>query len=173
MLSSNPKVPFLKENLSWNRMGPHVPLWFRERLKRIDPDIVIQFIPPRSSKNPRGCNPQSHPEGVWDVCKRIGGSSWLHPRAVFSLVDMYGRFAVPTERTVSLIRQCWYAHRNNCLDRIERIMEDSLRQFNSARVVNSREHMRQALSRFASLAFGRQWQNRVSLNRDLPKVESK
>ena len=164
MLASKAKVPFIKENLGWNNQGPHIPLWFRAKLKQIDKDIVVQFIPPRSEKNPRGCNPASHPNGVWDVCKRLAGSHWLHPRAVFSLVDLHGQFSMPTPKTLRLIRSCWYAHRNNDMARIERVMEDSLRMFNRARAEKSRDRMREALSRFASNAFSRQWQNRVSLN---------
>lgn len=164
MLTKSPKVPFLKVDPAWNALGPPVPLWFKEQLKQVDKDIVLQFIPPISRTNPRGCNPKIHPNGVWDICKKMGDSHYLHPRCVYSLTDMEGNHCQPTPKTYKLIRTAWAYHRRNQTDRLQRVMEDSLRRINSVRRSKQRDQLANALHDFACKAFSKQWQNRVRVD---------
>lgn len=87
----------------WNAMGPHVPLFFRVALKRIDPQLVLQFIPPWS-KDSEGIDPYRHPDGVWIVCRRLRRTGWLFKRWVIGLNDHFGQYCPPGRDVLDLIR---------------------------------------------------------------------
>lgn len=148
-------------------MGPPVPLWFKRRLKSLDPRLRLQFIPPQSAREPRGVPRDAFPRGVWDICRVLRKSGRLHPVAVWSLVDRHGNYAAPGMDTIRLLRLAYYLHRRNQLHLLERQMDDSIQEMNQAACVRSSGRLRNAMGRYMSLYGSRQWQNRVYLRRDI------
>lgn len=162
----------LRPDPAWNRLGPPIPLWFRRQLARIDPGLVLQYIPPRTGRWPRGVNRDVYPWGVWDVCKRLPRTGLLHPRAVWSLADEQGWYSPPGPDTIKLIRMAYSLHRRGQMDKLERVFEDSLIAINRAREEKSVARMRDAMLKHCSARFDRQWDNRVYFRRDAKTPKS-
>lgn len=87
----------------WNRMGPPLPAWFRRRIRRIDPQLVMQFLPP-STQVARGSNPMVYPDGVWAICRRMRRTRFLFKTWVYALRDADGKYAPPDMKLVRMIR---------------------------------------------------------------------
>ncbi len=155
----------MRPRSDWNRRGPHVSLWFRLRLKALDPALVLQFVPPRSPRDPRGVPHETYPRGVWDICRVLPKSGLLHPVAVWSLVDVYGDYASPGPDTLRLlIRAMWY-HRQGLMHLMEAMLENSMESMRSAKALRSKELLVRAMGKYMSLYGSRQWQNRVYMKR--------
>lgn len=157
-----------RKRQDWNRRGPHVPLWFRRRLKQLDPKMVLQFMPPRSHRDPRGVPSQTFPNGVWDICRRLPKSGLLHPVAVWSLTDKFGNYAVPGTDTLRLLRRAMYYHRQGQMHKLEILLENAFQEIHDAKVRKSRDDLVNAMRRFLNIRGSRQWQNRVYLRREPP-----
>jgi len=100
---------FMPIRHDWNRMGFPLPAWFRRRLKRIDPKLTLQYIPP-SDADPRGCNRYEYPAGIWAICHRLRRTGFLHKRWTFALVDRSGNYRPPDGFLCKLLvyaRNCW------------------------------------------------------------------
>lgn len=149
----------------WNRLGPPVSLWFRKQLERIDPKLVLQFLPVRSMKNPRGVPPNLFPGGVWDICIRLPRSGYLSPVAVWSLVDAEGNFAPPGADTVHLIKKAYAFHRNQQTERFEAEMDRSIQNLKRSRASESKNVMVQCMSEYMKVSMWnrRQWGNRIQV----------
>lgn len=156
----------------WNLKGPAVPSWFRRALKRIDPNWVLQFIPPKEYEHDEGVNPDIYPHGVWDICYRLPRTRFLHPRVVFSLADPKGNFSSPSPRTLRLLRQAKLFHRRGQSKRLEETLDRALVEANAARCQRSENRLREALAKYCSVRFGRQFTNRVYLRNDAPRETS-
>lgn len=158
----------------WNRQGPSVPLWFRRSLTRIDPRLTLQFIPPRSEREPKGVDPTMCPTGCWNICRRLPRSKLLHPIAVWSLTDMDGRFAPPGPDTIQMIRLAYVFHRKGRTFQLEEELDSALQRWNMTnRIAPSEKKFRDRTAKLTSIVCGRQWDNRVHLKRggkfDLPQ----
>jgi hypothetical protein len=160
------KETFLRIRPDWNRMGPPVPLWFRKRVEKLG--FTLQFIPPRSIYHPRGVNPDMYPGGVWDICKRLRRSKFLHPRVVFSLADSGGNYVRPCMETWRILRYALYLQRMNRMEELEDMMDRSIADYQQAIAGGERERFHNCMQKFCSLHMGRQWQNRVRI-RDVEK----
>ena len=158
----------LRVNPAWNRLGPHVPLWFRRRLKELDPRLFLQFLPPRSARHPRGVTPGIYPRGVWDICRRLPRSRWLHPIAVWSLADSMGNYAAPGIDTLRMLKLAVKYRRQGLARRLEDAMDKTLVQLKIAKADRSSAQLHKALARYCSIKGRRQWTNRVSLRRETP-----
>lgn len=147
----------------WNRQGPPVSLWFRKRIKQIDSRLTLQFIPVRSTRNPRGVPPNLFPGGVWDVCIWLPQSGYLSPVAVWSLVDSGGNFASPGADTVRLLRKAYALKRNQQSQRLEAELDRSLLDCKRAQAAKSQNAMVNAMSSYLSVSMRdrRQWENRI------------
>jgi len=152
----------------WNRRGPHVPVWFLRRLRRLDPRLVLQFTPPRSLKDPRGVPPRIYPNGIWDICKRMRRSGFLHPVATWSLADSEGYYAPPGANTLKLLGTAMKLHRAGRSKVLEDKMDRALEEINSAQEARSVERLHSALQKFISFRGSRQWNNRVFLRKEIP-----
>jgi len=121
-------------------MAPtQLPLWFRLGVKRVDPRLVLQYIPPQS-KDPRGCPDRFYPQGVWYVCgklRRNGG--WISKRAVFPLADPEGNPLRPTQSLLRLLRVARNERRRRGVNRIEQAVENAIDASARAREEKSRE----------------------------------
>lgn len=145
-----------------------MPLWFRRRLGKIDKRLVLQYLPPRSLREPRGVNPEVYPNGVWDVCRKIKGGR-LHPVAVWSLADDQGNYAPPRMDTIRLLHRAYGYHRMNRMDKMYRMLEDALEECRLAKIARSKERMMVAMDRYLKVFGERQFQNRVFMRREVPK----
>ena len=104
----------------WNALGPKLPPWFRRRLKRIDPKLVLQFMPPRWF-TPGGADPAQYPFGVWAICRRLPGTTgWLLKKWVWNLADQHGRYQDPGMDTIEIIRMARDLARSGQHDVLER-----------------------------------------------------
>lgn len=162
------------QNHAWNRMGPHVPVWFRKRLRMIDPHLVLQFTPPRCPEKDqwRGVPENIYPHGVWDICYKLPLSGALHPVAVWSLADSNGNFALPGNDTLKLLRAAVYLHRRRQGRKLEAMMDRAIQQAKSLRESASAERVHQAYQQLYRLRGRRQWNNRVYMRRDAPHAIS-
>jgi len=119
----------------WNRRGPYVPRWFRRHLKRIDPLLTLQFIPPARTQGD-GINPARHPQGVWAICRRLRRTKFLFKRWTFSLSDRYGRLTIPTMDMIHVIAK---AHRLWRQGQAHQVEEQFDRTMDSLRKTRSQE----------------------------------
>lgn len=158
------------QNRSWNRMGPHVPVWFQRRLRRIDPHLVLQFTPPRCPEKDqwRGVPANIYPHGVWDVCYKLPLTGALHPVAVWSLADSNGNFALPGCDTLKLLRTAVYLHRKRQGRKLEAMMDRAMKHAQSLKASDSTARVHNAYQRLYSLQGRRQWNNRVYMRREAP-----
>jgi len=143
--------------------APYVPAWFRRRLKRIDKRLTLRYFPP-ASPTQKGVPAHIYPNGVWDIANCLP-SGKLHPVAVWSLADDQGNYAPPGVDTLNLIRQAMYLRKKNQMVKLEQAFEDVMEEARVAHAARSKEGLQEALEKFASLRFGRQWNNRVSMSR--------
>lgn len=146
-----------------NVSAPHIPSWFRCRLKRIDRRLTLRYYPPRSP-GVEGVPAHLYPRGVWDITHRLP-SGRLHPVAVWSLADDRGNYAPPGMDTLNLIRQAMYHRRKNQMEKMEQAFERAMEEARAAHAVKSKERLKAAIAKFCSLHLDRQWNNRVSLSR--------
>jgi hypothetical protein len=93
---------FMPERRDWQNIGPVIPTWFRARLRRIDPQLVLQYIPPVTT-HPDGVNAVLFPRGVVALCRRLHRTRLLHKTWVLSLADEQGRYQAPTPGLVRLL----------------------------------------------------------------------
>ncbi len=162
------KETFLKVNAAWNALGRrYLSARFRKRFEALFGKLgfVLQFIPPRSLLHPRGVNPEIYPLGVWDVCKRLTRSRFLHPRVVWSLADTEGRPSPPGPDTLRLIRTALFLQRNDRVEEIEETIDKSIRQIKRAGAEKNEAAMRAMLKRYSSAYGTRQWTHKVSMKR--------
>ena len=135
----------------------------------LNPRLVLQFTPPKSERTDwKGVSPALYPNGVWDICNRLRKTGFLHPVAVWSLTDSNGRFAQPGMDTIKLLRTALRICRKRGTEKLERMMDDSIMEINKARETKSVARLHNALQRHAGRFNGRQWNNRVSMRREVP-----
>ena len=127
----------------WNSIGPRLPAWFRIRLQRIDPRLVLQFIPPRTLDCTDGVDPIQFPGGVWVICRRMRSSGWLFKRWIWSLLDKNGCYLEPGADTIDMIRLARDLWRRNNLDVLERRFDDAVEATKVESQKRSRAHMRE------------------------------
>lgn len=117
---------FMRRRPDWNRMGPRLPLWFRLRLKRVDPKLVLQYVPPKS-KDAKGLPDARFPNGAWYICGRLRHNRhWISKRAVFVLTDQQGRLAAPSHELIRVLRMARNERRNQGVDTLEVRFEASV-----------------------------------------------
>ena len=128
----------------WNSSGPRLPAWFRLKLARIDPKLVPQFIPPMTV-DVAGVDPGQFPHGVWVICRRMRGTGWLLKRWIWSLSDGQGRYQEPGWDTIEVLRLARDLWRRDCVDAMERQMDDAIESVKSNGVRRSREQLKEHL----------------------------
>jgi len=136
----------MEPNRAWNRLGPKLPAWFRLRLRRIDPQLALQFMPPREV-DADGLDPVQYPEGAWVVCRRMRGTRWLVKRWVVALTDNYGRYCEPGLDMCAMIRMARDLWRQNRMDVLEDVLDTSIQRLRSARVAESRKMLAERIQR--------------------------
>lgn len=150
----------------WNVKGPQVAPWFRRALARLDKRLVLQFVPARRIGQKGGMNAKMFPKGAWIICRRLRRSRYLHPAAVWSLVDDAGNPASPGADTIRVLRIAMAYHRNNQWDRLERLVDDFCTGMNTRKQDQSMNMFRAKMKQAASILGSRQWNNRVFLRRE-------
>ena len=166
------KAGLLKPDPVWNRFGPPIPLWFKRQLKWIDPELVLQFIPPHYTTEDgsvRGVPPELYPFGVWSICKKLKRTGLLHPRTVWCLADLNGVYSPPGPDTIRILRLAYNLQRRGNMDKLETMMDESIAGLNQARCERSLAKLQQNLQKFCSVTCDRQWSNRVIMRRDIPR----
>lgn len=118
----------LRDNLmparrDWNRMGPHISGWFRRKLRALDRNLALQFIPPSGPGHwAWGVNPKLYPEGAWIVCRKLRRTGLLLKHWTHCLHQPYAKWAPPTNVHLKLIRRA----RDLARQRRLYVMEESL-----------------------------------------------
>lgn len=131
----------MPERRDWNAMGPPLPVWFRTYIEEIDPDLVLQFVPP-SSFAKGGCCPKQHPFGVWAICRRMNATGWLCKRWVYSMTQPNGAPLVPTRDLVELLIRARDLWRKGQLDQLEDRFDRAMQEKRNEAVQQSKERMR-------------------------------
>ena len=116
---------YMRRRRDWNRIGHKVPLWFRLALRRIDHRLTLQFIPPRSAKNPDGV-PSAWTHGAWYVCARIKRSQWLARRAVFVLISEDGKTLPPDRQLLRVLKHARMLRKHGDLDSLDKQYEEKM-----------------------------------------------
>jgi len=110
----------------WNAIGPRLPLWFTKRLKRIDAQLTLQYMPPRSSRHPDGVDPTLLPSGAWVICRRMPRTGWLFKQWVYSLADAKGNTVMPTMDLLKMINMAYRLWRRGKGTEMERMLDDAI-----------------------------------------------
>jgi hypothetical protein len=126
----------------WNCQGPRLPAWFRKALKKVNPKLCMQFIPPRRMFEDRGTNPERYPHGVWTICRKpFRTSRLMFKRWTWNLSDSFGRYQPPGRDTITFLRLAEKLHRSNDGDVLEDEFMRTLDELNTARTEKSREEL--------------------------------
>ena len=153
----------------WNRMGPPIPCWFRVALRKFDPSLALQFVPPwsalTSGDRHKGMNDQEFPYGGWHICRRLKRTGWLHKLAVYSLMDRQGRYAPPTRDLMKILRWAKHLWCSREYHKMEDMLDRSLDEINREKVRCSKEQLQEKVHKYLSLAGNRQFSNRVFYSR--------
>lgn len=93
-------------NKAWNRMGPRISSWFKKKLKGIDENLFLQFLPPcEPGQRGQGIDSRFFPDGCWVVAKRLHRSGMLIKRWVCHLQSPGEKFQQPGNDILRLIRR--------------------------------------------------------------------
>lgn len=109
----------------WNRRGPAIPAWWRRKLKRIDPSLRLQFMPPADPcAIDEGVNRAMFPQGCWVICRRLRRSRMLLKQWVWCLTNPGEPIRPPGMSVLRLIahaRNLWRQRRMGELeDKLDR-----------------------------------------------------
>ena len=116
---------FMPVRRDWNAMGSPIPAWFRRRLATLDPNLALQYMPPRSV-DPAGVDENRYPQGIWAICYRLGRTRWLAKQWVYGMVDDGGRYCPPDGRLVRLLAAAIRASRRHQRDKLARWFDQHL-----------------------------------------------
>ena len=111
----------------WNRMGPQLPLWFQRQIKRVDPRLCLQFVPPKSEEIPDG-GPTKWKNGAWHICSEIPRSRWLARRSVFVLVEQNGEIIEPDHELIPILLHARRLRRNCQIGALDELYEQQVDQ---------------------------------------------
>lgn len=115
----------------WNRAGPPVPAWFRWQLKRIDPQLYLQFMPP-DTQDSDGVNARMFPRGVWAICRLMKRSGMLLKRWTWHLADSKGNYSPPDGATVAILQYAYDCYRAGVNDGFEEKLDSHMTALKSA-----------------------------------------
>jgi hypothetical protein len=135
------KLMFMDPRPDWNRMGPRLPAWWRAALKRIDPQLDMQFMPPVSPSVPDGVDVRKYPHGVWVVVRKLRFSRLLHKTWVWCLTDELGNYRPPGKDGLRLIAAAYRMFRTRSQDKLERVFDRSLAELKSARSSETKDRL--------------------------------
>ncbi len=151
----------LRRRPDWNRCGPHVPLWFHRRLRWLSRSLVIQYTPARSLQNPQGVPVGICPEGMVSIFFQLPRSKFLHPTAIWSLVDERNRYKPPTIQDFRNLETAWYLYRARRVPEFLKKMEELTSLIEKAKEDDSKDDMIHWLGELARAWCDRQWTNRA------------
>jgi hypothetical protein len=140
------KSSVMQERRDWNAMGPKLPVWFREFLEEIDPDLVLQFVPPRPFAK-GGCDPTQHPFGVWAICRRMPQTGWLFKRHVFDLSTPQGLPCPPTRDLCEMLLHSRGLWRTGKLDQLESLFDRAMAAKQRSAVEASRARLHERIEK--------------------------
>lgn len=104
----------------WNRLGPHIPCWWKLRLRRIDPQLALQFMPAADPGHyDEGIDRRFFPNGVWVICRKLKRSGLLFKQWVWSLTRPNEPWRPPGYDVLRLIHMSRNLHRHHRLHEIE------------------------------------------------------
>jgi len=155
----------MPERPEWNKLGPPVPLWFKLQLKRLDPTLHLQFLPPSNWVEPGLCrhamNWLEFPLGGWQICRKLKRVGWLHRLCVWSLMDRFGRYTPPDWETVVVLRYARNLWRNGLFTKLEDDLDETLTRIQKNKADASFDALLDALDKFVALQGRREFTNRV------------
>jgi len=125
----------------WNKMGRRLPLWFRRRLRRIDPLLTLQFVPP-DTKDPEGVPAVRFPEGVWYICARVPRARrWLAKRVIFPMALPGGQQILPSYELLRTLRTGRLDRKKRGINRLEKRFQEQMAEFTREKEKASREEL--------------------------------
>lgn len=142
--SSRFREYLMPERKDWNMVGPHIPDWFMERLPEIDPDLVLQFIPPDTFTED-GCNSDQFPLGVLAICRKLPQTGWLFKRWVYGLFDKDGLPVPPSWPLLNTLRIAHFDHVNHNAGRLERQLDRYCHQLKTEKTTKSKNRLRERI----------------------------
>lgn len=119
----------LRENLmcaneGWNRQGPHIPAWFKRKLRAIDPTLVLQYMPPAPpERSEDGVNCDIFPNGAWFICRRLPRSRMLLKRAAWCMTNPGCDRPSATRIALKMIRRARNASRAGAMRRMSQDLD--------------------------------------------------
>lgn len=160
LIGGVPSVNVMPVRPDWNSLGPPVPLWFRSALRRLDPTLQLQFIPP-SSVCSDGMQVEKYPYGGWQICRRMKKTGWLHKLAVWSLMDRMGRYSPPGPDTIRILRLCKNLWNHRQFTTLSDELDRTCARMKKQKADESFESLCVDMDKFMRLQGKRQFSNRV------------
>lgn len=139
----------------WNRLGLPIPGWFRREMRRVDPRLVLQFIPPRRL-DPAGIDNPEFPDGTWVVCRKLRHTGLLHKR--WSL-----HFERPTREHIRMLRRARDNYKRFRHQEAEDAFDAAAAASVNAVSGKRRSEVHAMFAKACSRLGQRQWSNRVSM----------
>lgn len=132
----------------WNALGPHVPAWFRRALKRIDPKLELQYMPPAAPEAvDEGVNRDVFPNGVLMICRRLRRSRLLQKRWVYGMTGRVDDpYCNPSREVLKLVRRARDAWRQKRLDHLAETIDRAASQCNAAANKENRDFWRHRIA---------------------------
>lgn len=127
----------------WNAQGPHVPPWFRRALKRIDPLLVLQFLPPVAPTSTEGVDRRLFPNGVLMIGRRLRRSKMIQKRWVYGITGRKeDAYCQPSRAVLRMVKRARNAWRQNRMDHLAETIDRDVSRCNAAVNKENRDQMR-------------------------------
>lgn len=134
---------FMLPRRDWNAQGPHVPPWFQRALKRIDPLLVMQFLPPADPRSTEGVDRRTFPNGVWMIGRRMRRSRMIHKRWVYGISNRNDDpYCHPSRQILRLIKRGRNAWRQHRMDKLAETIDRAASRCNAAVTKENRDMWR-------------------------------
>ena len=149
----------------WNSIGPKIPLWFRRELARVDPRLVLQFMPPDWFDR-EGVDARDYPCGLWVIVRRLSRSGCLYcaPTWTYAMVDAAGRQKEPDHGDLRLIRAAKDAWRTQQHDEMFGELDSSLAAIRTNKKQRKMAERAAYIDQRLTQHGEKQYYNRVSMN---------
>ena len=133
------KANLMLPRRDWNRRGPHVPAWFRRKLKRIDPNLELQYMPPADpcAVN-QGVDRRIFPHGAVVICRRLRRTRMLLKQWVWCLTDPTKPGHAPDYDALRLIKRARNFWKNGRLNAMAEDIDRSCSRVNQEKRAENR-----------------------------------
>ncbi len=111
----------------WNRRGPPIPRWFRDKLRQIDKTLFLQYLPAADpTELDQGVDRSRYPNGLWAICRRLRRTNFLLKRWVYCVTDLNTGQHRPSYAVLRMVKLARNAARNSGMAQLERDIDKAV-----------------------------------------------